>query len=168
MRTFIICMLLWGGLSWTERSFAQGAAPREGTTVCTFADGQEMSLHYLQQAFNHHDEPAMGKPWMPGGSALTLFTQTPVLLGDSVIPTGAYTVYLIPDKHEWTLIVSRNTKIGNPYDESQDLARFPMEIGTLDQPATQLTLYFAHLAPKQCNIRVDFGKTRAWVDFQEK
>jgi hypothetical protein len=32
----------------------------------------------------------------------------------------------------------------------------------------QFTIYFGQVGPKVCDMRVDYGKTRAWVEFDEK
>jgi hypothetical protein len=105
---------------------------------------------------------------MPGGSAMTFFTETDLILGSSLIPTGGYTMYVIPAKKEWILIVSKNTAVDAKYDEKLDLARANMETGQLNTPADKLSLYFGHTGPKKCEINIDFGKTRGWVTFQEK
>lgn len=79
---------------------------------------------------------------------MTFFTETDLVLGQTTIPTGGYTMYLIPAKKEWTLIVSRNTSVGAKYDDKQDLARAQMETGQLSSPADKLSLYFGHTGPK--------------------
>jgi hypothetical protein len=90
------------------------------------------------------------------------------MLGNTSIPVGAYTLYLLPGKKDWTLIVSRNTSLDGKYDEKQDLARAQMDIGQLSTPADKLSLYFGHTGPRKCEINVDFGKLRGWVEFRQK
>jgi hypothetical protein len=43
-----------------------------------------------------------------------------------------------------------------------------MEVATVDQPAKELRVSFAHLSPKQCNIRIDFERTAAFGDILQK
>ena len=99
---------------------------------------------------------------------MILFTQTRLTLGNSEIPEGAYSLYVIPEKETWTLVVNRNVTAGSKYDEKQDLARAPMEIGQVESPANQTQIVFGHTAAKQCNMRLYYETTGAWVEFREK
>ena len=99
---------------------------------------------------------------------MTLFTETGVTLGNTLVPAGAYTMYLLPSKKDWTLIVSRNVTIDSKYDKNQDLVRAPMQTGELSQAEGQLKVFFGHTGPKRCEINVDYGKNRAWIEFMQK
>lgn len=142
-------------------------SPDQAETVCTFSDGRQMIARYNSVPTDRKAAPPQGKIWMPGGAAITLFTETSITLARTEIKTGAYTVYLIPGKNDWILIVSKNTNPQAPYDEKQDLARSRMETGTLSQAEEHLNISFGHVAPKQCEINVDYGRSRAWVAFSE-
>ena len=111
------------------------------------------------------EEPKNGRVWSP---EITLYVQVPLTLGGSLIPLGAYTVYLIPGGKTWTLIVNRNVTAGTAYDSSQDVARGPMEVGEIPDPTKELELSFAHMSAKQCSLRVYYGKVGAFTDFLEK
>ena len=138
------------------------------TAFCDFNDNQEVSIRYSAAAISSKDEPRNGKVWLPGGSAMTLFTGATLTLNNSMISPGAYSVYVIPNKKDWTLIVNRNVTPGAAYDEKADVARSPMELGEVDSPPKQLQVSFAHSGPKQCSIRLYYGKTGAFADFIEK
>ena len=140
---------------------------QSGTAVCNLDDGKQITVRYNQIAVRG-DGPPTGKVLVPGGAAVTLFTETDLIVGGTQVSTGAYTMYFIPKKKEWTLIVSRNVNVGAQYDEKQDLARTSMETGTLGRPEPQLRISFGHVAPKQCEIDVDYGKIRAWGTFQQR
>jgi hypothetical protein len=133
---------------------------------CTFADGNQVTVEYN---IAHKEEPQNGKVWMPGGAAIVLFAQTPLVLNNVQIPVGGYTAYFIPGKKTWSLIVSRNTKVDANYDASLDLVRTSLDTAQLSEPASTVRVSFAHMAPKVCSLRVDYGKTGAFgADFQEK
>jgi hypothetical protein len=138
------------------------------STICAFEDGRQITARYTPVATGKADGPPTGKVLSPGGSAMTFFTETDLVLGATTIPTGAYTMYLLPAKKEWTLIISKNTAVDAKYDDKQDLVRAQMEIGQLSSPAEKLALYFGHTGQKKCEINIDFGKTRGWVSFREK
>jgi hypothetical protein len=142
------------------------AADQSMTSYCNFADDNQVSMQYSTL---HKEEPQNGKVWIPGGSAPVLFVQTPLVLNNVPIPIGGYTVYVIPGKKTWTLVVSKNVTVGAKYDEAQDLVRASMETAALPDPSDALHVSFEHSAPKTCSIRFDYGKTAAFgADFQEK
>jgi hypothetical protein len=135
---------------------------------CTFDDGKQMVARYNKIAVGKSDLPPTGKPWSPGGSAMTLFTEAEVTLSGKTIPTGGYTMYAIPGKKEWSLIVSKNTSTTSGYAEGQDLARTTMDGGLLPDAEKEFKVFFGHLGPKVCELNLVYGKVRAWVEFKEK
>jgi hypothetical protein len=145
-----------------------GSDSNVATAVCDFEDGQEVSVRYKDTVGSAKDEPHNGKVWLPGGSPITLFTNVALTLNHAAIAPGAYSMYVIPNRKEWTLIVNRNVTPGAQYDEKQDVARSPMELGEIDSPPKQLQVSFAHVAPKQCSIRLYYGKIGASAEFLEK
>ncbi len=141
---------------------AKGFAQDTQTRYCDYADGNQVTIQYNASA---KEEPKNGRIWSPG---ITLFVQVPLTLGGSVIPIGAYTVHLIPDKKNWTLIVNKDVTAGAAYNSSSDVARAPMEVGEIPDPTKQLQLSFAHMSAKQCSLRVYYAKVGAFTDFLEK
>jgi hypothetical protein len=170
MRAFLVCaVLLSSSIVFPLLSLGQSSEGSQGeSAICAFEDGKQLTARYNPIATTRSDGPPVGKVLTPGGSAMTFFTETDLVLGQTTIPTGGYTMYLIPAKKEWTLIVSKNTSVDAKYDDKQDLARAQMETGQLSSPADKLSLYFGHTGPKKCEINIDFGKTRGWVSFAEK
>lgn len=170
MRLPCICLVLLSNSLFTAAAVAQqtDSTPGSANAYCTFADGKEISVEYKNSADVGKEEPHSGKVWLPGGTPITLFTQAPLSIAKAQIPVGAYSVYVLPNKKEWTLIVNRNVAAGSSYDEKQDLVRAPMEMGQISAPAKQLQISFAHMAPQQCSLRLYAGKIGAFVDFQEK
>jgi len=43
-----------------------------------------------------------------------------------------------------------------------------MEYGELSAPENEVSIYFPHVAPDECSMRLDLGSSRAWVIFQAK
>lgn len=139
-----------------------------GSAICTFDDGKQVSTRYKPAAVRRGEEAPTDQVWAPGGSAMTLFTETEMALGSTLLPVGAYTMYLLPGKKNWTLIVSRNATIDGKYDQKQDLVRATMQTGELNHAEKELKVFFGHIGPKRCEINVDYGKNRAWIDFVQK
>ena len=64
--------------------------------------------------------------------------------------------------------MNKNVTAGAAYNSAQDVAHAQMEVGEIPEPTKQLQLSFAHMAPKQCSLRVYYQKNGAFVDFIEK
>jgi hypothetical protein len=144
---------------------AQQAAP-SSTASCNLDDGRQVYIRY-NPVSSKNDRLPNGKPWLPGGSPMTLFTEAQLSFGGSTIPIGAYTVYPIPAKDKWTLAVNKNVKAGSPYDEKEDIARAPVETDPVSQPAPELEVAFAHYNSK-CTLRIYYGKSATFADFNVK
>lgn len=94
------------------------------------------------------DRPIFGglvpydKVWRTGAnSATTLTIDKPIYIGKEEIPLGVYTLYTIPGKESWTLIVNKQTgQWGTVYDQKQDLVRIPMTVTTLDATVEQFEI----------------------------
>jgi hypothetical protein len=158
----IICFV---GLTACFSVYAQTAP--SASAVCTFTDGSQISLRYDQSKAAKQPFP-MGKVWMPNGVRMDLFTETTLNIANTVIPPGAYAFYFIPEKDSWTFIINKNVTAGAAYDQQQDVARKKMQLEKLDTASPELSIYFGHLAPKQCTMRVDYGKVRAIGDINEQ
>ena len=169
MRALAVCVVLITQ-SFLAATAEQADPPSDPTTTitCDFTDNQEITVQYNNSVMSEKDQPRNGRVWLPGGSPMTLFTQVPLILNHVEIPVGAYSVYVIPNRKEWTLVVSKNVTNPKSYDEKQDLVRAPMELGIVSSPPKQLDLSFAHVAPKQCSIRIYCETTGAFVEFNEK
>jgi Protein of unknown function (DUF2911) len=137
----------------------------DSATTCTFADGQQITVRYAA-ASNKRQEPQNGI-WSPNGSTMFLFTETPVTLGSTRIPTGAYSLYL-SGKKEWTLVVNRNTKPDAAYDAQLDVGRSAMESDQLGSHEKQMRIELVHPQPKQCSLRIFYGDKGYFAEFQQQ
>lgn len=169
-RMCVVVVTLMVGVGTIMATAQQAPPPETGTqdATCTFQDGKQITIRYPEVDYSSKTEPPDGRPWMPDGKPVYLFSQATLSLSGSIIPPGAYSVYLVPGKKDWMVIVNKNVAKGAPYSAAQDLGKIKAEVGELPDTATSLTLYFGHVAPKTCTLRVDFGKQRAYADFTEQ
>jgi hypothetical protein len=164
---FAFCALLY----FTCAAFAQNNSASV-TATCNFDEEKQLVVEYqpvtisLKKSIG--SQVAFGKAWAPGGKPMTLFTNTAVQVGARELPIGAYTIYVIPSSKQWSLIVSKNTDLNGTYNEQDDLVRVPMDAGELPNPQAELGVSFAHIAPTQCNLRIDLDKYGHFTTFQEK
>jgi hypothetical protein len=138
------------------------------TALYTFEDGKEISIRYIGVFASQREGVRLGKLWTPGGYPMLLFTAAKVSVGNSEIPAGAYSMFLIPGREEWLVVVNGNVTSGSKYDQREDVLRARMQTGELGQEEKQLRIYFGRVGPKKCDMRLDYGRIRAWIEFEEK
>lgn len=138
----------------------------QSQTTCNLEDGRQVQIHYTPVTAKQ-EKISNGRAWAPGGTPMTLFTDAQLTLGSSMIPIGAYTVYPIPARGNWTIVVNKNVTQGAAYDEKQDIARSQMETAQVESATEQLEVAFAHVG-NRCSLRVYIGKTASFVDFNAK
>lgn len=150
---------------------AQESQP-SASAACNFNDESQVVVQYERVSVNLKkplsNQVPFGKVWAPGGKAMTLFTNTPLQIGSRNLPVGAYTLFVIPNSKQWTLIVSKSTDVSGAYDQQQDLVRVPMDSGELPSPEESLNVSFAHVSPKQCNIRFDLEKYGHFAEIHQQ
>lgn len=166
MNRVVMCAALLCGM--VNFAFAQPPSVNNDSAMCTFQDGKQMNVLYTDEATGGRQELPAGQLWTPGKTPMLLFTQAALAVGNSEIPIGAYSMYVIRQKDSWTMVLNKNVTAGSKYDEHQDLLRVPMQIGQVDRPEKQFRVLFGHLSPKVCSLRAYFGKTGSWLEFQEK
>ena len=83
------------------------------------------------------------KSWRLGADeATTLITQQPLVFGETTIPAGAYTLYMVPSESGASKLAfsSRLGQWGIPVDESHDVGRVDLKKDPLDKPLDQFTI----------------------------
>jgi hypothetical protein len=90
-----------------------------------------------------------GEVWRTGSDEATLLiTQKPIVLGETTIPAGAYTLRTLPNE-DGTAKLIINKQIGQwgigpgSYDQEQDLARIDLAKEALAAPVDQFTIEIA-------------------------
>lgn len=81
--------------------------------------------------------------WRTGANLATqLTTELDITLGNAFIPRGIYSLFTLPSRSGWKLIVSRQLLgWGTEYDASQDVARIDLRSRTLAEPVESLTFW---------------------------
>lgn len=80
--------------------------------------------------------------WRLGADLATRFTTSAdLVIGDSTIPAGEYTLWMWPSPQAPLLIVSGLVKVfGTQYNPAKDIARIPLQREALAKPVERLTL----------------------------
>ena len=81
--------------------------------------------------------------WRTGANMATqLSTEVDLTIGNTFIPRGVYTLFSLPTRNGWKLIVSKDVmQWGTDYNASRDFARIDLRQRTLSEPVESLTFW---------------------------
>jgi hypothetical protein len=81
--------------------------------------------------------------WRAGANMSTQLTaEVDMTIGNTFIPRGIYTLFALPTRNGWKLIVSKELlQWGTDYDPKQDFARIDLRSRTLPEPIESLTYW---------------------------
>lgn len=111
-----------------------------------------------------------GEVWRAGANEATTFVPTAdIVVGGTPVPAGHYTLFTLPNKDKWVLIISKKTgEWGTPYPgASDDFARIDMKVSSLPSSVENFTISFDKSASGG-TMNLDWGTTRASVAIAKK
>jgi hypothetical protein len=138
---------------------------------CDLPGGKSITVDYSSPRVKDRkifgsDIVPYGQPWRTGANEATTFVNTAdLMVGGKHVPAGSYTLFTVPDKEKWVLIVSKKTGewgIRYPGADS-DLVRVDMKAGATSALVENFTIAFDKGA-KGCTLRIEWENTRATVD----
>jgi len=140
---------------------------------CTLADGKTVTVDYSSPRAKgrkvYGGLVPYGDVWRAGANEATTFVTTAdLMVGGNHVPAGSYTIFTIPNKDKWTLIISKKTgEWGIPYPGADsDFARVDMKASALPSAVENFTIAFDKSAGG-CTLRMDWETTRASVDISK-
>ncbi len=128
-------------------SQARRVSPHESTSGTV--DGSEVTITYGRPTMRGREIfgrlVPYGRVWCPGADEATTFdSQRDVKIGTLLVPAGPHTIWMLPTREAWTLIVSKEPSgFHTNYIPSLDLGRVPLTKRMLDAPVEQLTFEVA-------------------------
>lgn len=108
-----------------------------------------------------------GEIWRTGANAATVVTfSTEVIISGKKVPAGSYALYAIPGKSEWTMILSKNTKLWGAigYNQAEDQLRFTVEPTKTSKEYETFEISFNNLTDNGADMSLKWEYTR--VDFK--
>ncbi len=104
-----------------------------------------------------------GMIWRTGANASTkIKIKEDVSFDGHDVPAGEYTLYTIPDKDEWTIIIHTITGywgVGKDYKESDDLLRFKVKPMVLNKKIETMTIEFSDFYDNNCMLEIKWENT---------
>lgn len=113
--------------------------------------------------------------WRTGANMATqLSTEVDLTIGNTFIPRGVYSLFSLPTRNGWKLIVSKEVmQWGTDYDPSKDLARIDLRQRTLAEPVESLTFWLIPAIEAQNSttfphgvLKFAWGKTELSADWR--
>jgi hypothetical protein len=103
---------------------------------------------------------AYGHVWRTGADEATAITfAKDVLFANAPVKAGSYTLYTIPTKSDWTIILNGQTgQWGTVYNKDKDVVRVQASSETINEPIEQLTIRF-----QNNNMLIEWDRTRVTV-----
>jgi hypothetical protein len=153
---------------------AQNAKPSPAAKAsCTLVDGKSITVDYSSPRAKGRKIfgglVPYGDVWRAGANEATTFvTTSDVMVGGSHVPAGKYTMFAIPNKDKWTLIISKKTgEWGIPYPGADsDLVRVDMKASTLPAAVENFTIALDK-AGNGCTLKMEWETTRASVEISK-
>jgi hypothetical protein len=153
---------------------AQGSRPSPAAKAsCALPDGKSITVDYSSPRAKGRKIfgglVPFGEVWRAGANEATTFvTTSDVMVGGSHVPAGSYTLFTIPNKDKWTLIISKKTgEWGIPYPGADsDFARVDMKASTLPSAVENFTIAFEK-SGSGCSLRMDWETTRASINISK-
>jgi len=111
-----------------------------------------------------------GQVWRTGANAATgLDSPVDLLIGDTAVPAGKYTLYTLPSEGSWKLIINKQVgQWGTEYSQDQDLARVDMKVSKTEAPVEQFTISWKKNGPDRADLIMEWENTRASVPVRAK
>jgi len=164
-------------------SLKAGVSPHE--TISASIDGSKITITYGRPYSKKPGTTEVrkiwgglvpyGKVWRTGADAATvLTTEEPLVLGETTLPAGKYTLFTLPVENGTPkLIINKKTgQWGIPYDEKKEaeneLARVDMKKETLDKDVDQFTMAIEPNPSGGGVLKMMWEKTQYSVTFTVK
>jgi hypothetical protein len=125
--------------------FTQRARVSPHETVTGAVDGATITIVYGRPSMRGRtifgSVVPFDRVWCPGADEATTFeSSVPLRVGGVQVPTGPHTIWMLPTRDAWTLIISKQRSgFHTYYPADQDLGRVTLRKGELETPVEQLT-----------------------------
>ena len=112
-------------------------------------------------------------PWRTGANeATSLVTDADITIGGVAVPKGSYTLYTLPSRSGWKLIINKNTgQWGTEYLQEHDLARVDLRSRQLREPLESFSIWIVPEVERNAEGGIAGGLSRgvlrlAWGDVE--
>jgi hypothetical protein len=110
-----------------------------------------------------------GEVWRTGANAATTITFTErVVIEGNPVPAGTYSLFSIPEKNEWTIILNKTVKQWGAYSYKQtdDFLRFKIKPIRVSEKRETFTMAFANSNTKSTDLYLVWDHTAAAIHME--
>lgn len=110
-----------------------------------------------------------GEVWRTGANAATTITFTEKIMIDGhSVPAGTYSLFSIPQRGEWTIILNKTAKQWGAYSYKQadDLLRFTVKPIRVSEKRETFTMAFANTTTKATDLYLVWDHTAAAIHME--
>lgn len=164
----VLCLIVAAVVVRAQQDKSKRPSP-PATAKCELAGGKSVTIDYSSPRKKgrtiFQDVVKYGEIWRTGANEATTFvTTSDVMVGGTHVPAGSYTIFTVPNKDKWTLVISKKTgEWGTDYPgEKEDLARVDMKAAT--GPATENFTISFDKGAKGCTLKLAWDTTVASVE----
>lgn len=130
-----------------------------GTTVVSITYGRP-SLKGRAYFAEKSELAPLGNWWRTGANESTVITfSKDVSVQGKDIKAGTYSLYTIPGKKEWTIILNSKLSWGTEFDESQNVLEVKAPVGN-GVPMEQFLIYFENVTATTADVVLHWGTTK--------
>lgn len=92
-----------------------------------------------------------------------------VTIGNTKVPAGKYGLLTIPDKDNWTIIITKQLDVTSPaaYKQESDVARVDVKPMPMKDKMETFTMEFANIQPSRCELHIMWENTAVVVPISE-
>ncbi len=147
--------------------------PNPASSICEFKDGKIVKTGYYSSRVKSRKIfgglVPYDKVWITGANEATTFvTDTDLSVGGKNVPAGSYTLFTIPAREKWTLIISKPGGEGDiSYRKGGEVIRVDMKVSRTTSLVKNFTIAYK---PKEetCTLTMSWENTQASVEVAEK
>jgi hypothetical protein len=165
LKKFLVCSLAAVSFFAVEAQTIRTPAPSPSQTIKQEFGIGSIELTYSRPGIKgrkiYSDLAPSGQVWRTGAnSATTLTFSDEVMIGGTKVAPGKYGLLSIPDKDNWTLILTKQTDVTSPaaYKQESDVVRVSAKPMKLDQPTETFTMQFANVKPASLELHLMWDK----------
>ena len=174
MRKFIFCLIAVTVFFSAKAQSIKTPLPSPPQTIKQDFGLSSIELSYSRPGVKGRkvfgDLVPFGKVWRTGANnATTIDFADDVTIGGTKIPAGKYGLLTIPDKDNWTIIITKQLDVTNPtaYKQEMDVVRASVKPMMLKDKIETFTMQFANVKPSTCELEIIWDNTGVVLPISE-
>ena len=153
-------------------AIAQKLKPSPKSVLTQIVGTTEVKIEYHRPGLKGRELASLitnGEVWRTGANQATEITfSKDVKMGGENLLAGTYSLYSIPGKSQWTIIINSKLSWGTQYNKEKDVVRFTAKSSTINQITESFTIDISDLSKDgtKANIEMRWGNVVVKAPFE--